>query len=116
MNLLYHCEGELPTLLTSPLTGGCPHIRTYEGTYEGKYPHSLFNKGVRTENEAHVGHIMKETNDKIVVFGHGNDRFDIPKSEIIAVGMNVIVRKNFPELFVYKATADIMTQKHFDID
>ena len=45
---------------------------------------------------------MKETADKIVVFGHGNDRFDIPKSEIIAVGMNVIVRKNFPELFIYK--------------
>ncbi len=72
------------------------------GTYEGKYPRSLFNKGVRTENEDHVGHIMKETKDKIVVFGHGNDRFDIPKSEIIAVGMNVIVRKNFPELFTYK--------------
>jgi hypothetical protein len=45
---------------------------------------------------------MKETADKIVVFGHGNGRFDIPKSEIIAVGMNVIVRKNFPELFIYK--------------
>ena len=44
---------------------------------------------------------MKETNDKIVVFRHGNDRFDIPKSEIIAMGMNVIVRKNFPDLFTY---------------
>ena len=45
---------------------------------------------------------MKETTDKIVVFGIGNDRFDIPKSEIIAVGRNVIVKKNFPELDVYK--------------
>jgi sporulation protein YlmC with PRC-barrel domain len=72
------------------------------GTYEGKYPRTLFNKGVRTENEDHVGHVMKETNDKIVVFGDGNQRFDIPKSEIIAVGMNVIVRKNFPELLAYK--------------
>jgi sporulation protein YlmC with PRC-barrel domain len=71
-------------------------------TYEGKYPRTLFNKGVRTENEDHVGHVMKETNDKIVVFGDGNQRFDIPKSEIIAVGMNVIVRKNFPELLAYK--------------
>jgi hypothetical protein len=35
------------------------------GTYEGKYPNSLFNKGVRTENEDHVGHVMKETDDKI---------------------------------------------------
>jgi sporulation protein YlmC with PRC-barrel domain len=72
------------------------------GTYEGKYPNSLFNKGVRTENEDHVGHVMKETDDKIVVFGYGNERFDIPKSEIIAVGRNVIVKKNFPALFTYK--------------
>jgi sporulation protein YlmC with PRC-barrel domain len=72
------------------------------GTYEGKYPNSLFNKGVRTENEDHVGHIMKETNDKIVVFGYGNERFDIPKSDILAVGRNVIIKKNFPELFSYK--------------
>ena len=76
------------------------------GTYEGKYPHSLFNKGVRSENEHHVRHVMKETNDKIVVFGHGNDRFDIPKSEIIIVGMNVIVKTNFPELFKYKVNMD----------
>ena len=72
------------------------------GTYEGKYPNSLFNKGVRTENEDHVGHVMKETDDKIVVFGYGNERFDIPKSEIIVVGRNVIVKKNFPDLFTYK--------------
>ena len=72
------------------------------GTYEGKYPNSLFNKGVRTENEDHVGHVMKETDDKIVVFGYGNERFDIPESEIIAVGRNVIVKQNFPELFTYK--------------
>jgi hypothetical protein len=72
------------------------------GTYEGKYPHSLFNKGVRTENEDHVGHVMKETDDIIVVFGYGNERFNIPKSEILAVGRNVIVKKNFPELDMFK--------------
>ena len=72
------------------------------GTYEGKYPNSLFNKGVRTENENSVGHVMKETDDKIVVFGYGDERFDIPKSEILAVGRNVIVKKNFPELFMFK--------------
>jgi sporulation protein YlmC with PRC-barrel domain len=72
------------------------------GTYEGKYPNSLFNKGLRTENEDHVGHVIKETDDKIVVFGYGDERFDIPKSEILAVGRNVIVKKNFPELFMFK--------------
>ena len=36
---------------------------------------------------------MKETDDKIVVFGYGDERFDIPKSEILAVGRNVIVKR-----------------------
>ena len=72
------------------------------GTYEGKYPMSLFNKGVRANNEDDVGHVMKETNDKIVVFGYSNQRFDIPKSHIIAVGRNVILDINFPDIFKYE--------------
>ena len=70
--------------------------------YEGKYPKSLFNKGVRAQNEDDLGFVVKETNDKIIVFGYSNDRYDIPKSEIIAVGMNVIIGKDFPELLKYK--------------
>ncbi|HZB63757.1 MAG TPA: hypothetical protein VE307_00435 [Nitrososphaeraceae archaeon] len=70
--------------------------------YEGKYPKSLFNKGVRAENEDDLGFVAKETPDKIIVFGYSNDRYDIPKSEIMAVGMNVIIGKNFPELSKYK--------------
>src|ERR671916_304001 len=84
---------------------------TYEkdvdlATFEGKYPHSLFNKGVRAENEDHVGHVMKETNEKIVVFGDHNFRYDIPKSRIIAVGRNVILDMNFPEISKYKMDID----------
>ena len=71
-------------------------------SYEGKYPNSLFNKGVRARNEDHVGHVMKETDNKIVVFGHGNNRFDIPKSRIVAVGRNVILDMNFLEISDYK--------------
>jgi sporulation protein YlmC with PRC-barrel domain len=72
-------------------------------TYEGKYPNSLFNKGVRANNEDDVGHIMKETKDRIVVFGYSNQRFDIPKSHIIAVGRNAILDINFPDIFKYEA-------------
>jgi hypothetical protein len=36
------------------------------------------------------------------VFGDRDYRFDIPKSKIIAVGRNVIVDMNFPEIFNYK--------------
>jgi class 3 adenylate cyclase len=67
-------------------------------TYERRYPKGLFNKGVRVLNEDHVGHIMKETDDKIVIFGDYNYRFDIPKSEIKEVGRNVILNIDFPEL------------------
>ena len=66
----------------------------------------MFNKGVRAKNEDHVGHVMKETNDKIVVFGEGNNRFDIPKSEIYQVGMNVILKIDFPEIFKYRVDKD----------
>ncbi|HKG42372.1 MAG TPA: hypothetical protein VKA98_09565 [Nitrososphaeraceae archaeon] len=75
-------------------------------TYEGKYPKSLFNKGVRAKNEDHVGDVMKETDDKNVVFDDYNYRYDIPKSEIIAVGRNVIVDMDFPEIFKYKVDID----------
>ena len=34
-------------------------------TYEGNYPQSLFNKGVRAKNEDDVGHVFKETNVKL---------------------------------------------------
>ena len=70
--------------------------------YEGKYPKSLFNKGVRARNEDDLGFVVKETNDKIIVFGYSNDRYDIPKSEIIAAGRNVIVQTDFPEILKYR--------------
>jgi hypothetical protein len=38
-----------------------------------------FNKGVKVLDSPHVGHVVKETDDKIVVFGHYDYRFDIPK-------------------------------------
>ena len=67
-------------------------------TFERKYPKGLFNKGVRVLNEDHVGHVMKETDDKVVIFGDYNYKFDIPKSEIKEVGRNVILNMDFLEL------------------
>jgi hypothetical protein len=59
-------EESLPTSRNDPWTGA---ENVSLATYERKYPRSLFNKGVRVLNEDHVGHIMKETDDKIVIFG-----------------------------------------------
>jgi hypothetical protein len=75
-------------------------------TYERKYPKGLFNKGVRVLNEDHVGHIMKETDDKIVIFGSFGYRFDVPKSKIKEVGRNVILNMDINELMKYKIDRD----------
>ncbi len=75
-------------------------------TYEGRYPKSLFNKGVRTQDEEHLGHVMMEAKNRIVVYGHYDWRFDIPKSKIIAVGRNVIIGTDFKDVFKYKVDRD----------
>ena len=75
-------------------------------TYERKYPKGLFNKGVRVLNEDHVGHIMKETDDKVVVFGSFGYRFDVPKSKIKEVGRNVILNMDINEMMKYKVDRD----------
>ena len=54
----------------------------------------------------HIGHVVRETDDKIVVFGDQDYRYDIPKSKIIAVGRNVILDMDFPEIFEYKVDKD----------
>jgi sporulation protein YlmC with PRC-barrel domain len=74
--------------------------------YMRRYGKTLFNKGVRLENEDHVGHVMKETDDKIVIFGEHNNRFDVPKSYIRFVGRNVILGMDWNELFKYKVDKD----------
>jgi hypothetical protein len=75
-------------------------------TYERKYPKGLFNKGVRVLNEDHVGHVMKETDDKIVIFGSFGYRFDVSKSKIKEVGRNVILNMDINELMKYKVDRD----------
>jgi hypothetical protein len=74
--------------------------------YERKYPKGLFNKGVRVLNEDHVGHIMKDTDDKIVIFGSFGYRFDVLKSKIKEVGRNVILNMDITELMKYKVDRD----------
>jgi hypothetical protein len=63
------------------------------GSFEGKYPKDLFNKTVVANGQT-IGHIARETEDQIVVFGDFDDsRFDIPKSVIAVAGGTVIVNE-----------------------
>ena len=60
---------------------------------------------------------MKETDDKIVIFGDHNYRFDVPKSKIKEVGRNVILNIDFPELAsIYKIdrNAPLPTGEHIE--
>jgi class 3 adenylate cyclase len=94
----YKVSREEPLPTTIPIENWTQGENLDLATYERKYPKSLFNKGVRVLNEDHVGHVMKETDDKIVIFGDYNYRFDVPKSKIKEVGRNVILNMDFPEL------------------
>jgi len=42
-------------------------------------------------NSPYIGHVVRETDDKIVAFGKKNDRYDIPKSEIQTTLRNVLI-------------------------
>ena len=98
----YKVSREEPLPTTKPTTQWSQGKNIDLATYERKYPKSLFNKGVRIENEDNIGHVMKETDDKIVIFGSYNYRFDVPKSKIKEVGRNVILNVDYHELFKYK--------------
>jgi hypothetical protein len=53
----------------------------------GKY----FNKGVKALDAADLGHVVRETTNKIIVFGKKGERYDIPIHEIQQVGANVLI-------------------------
>jgi hypothetical protein len=60
----------------------------------GKY----FNRAVIALDAPHIGYVVRETEDKIVVFGDGKERYDIPLSEIQTVSKNVLIGLNFDEI------------------
>ena len=61
-----------------------------------------FNKGVMALDVPDIGHVVRETDDKIVIFSEYNYRFDVPKSKIKDVGRNDILGMKYPELFKFK--------------
>ena len=78
------------------------HQPSSEGEKEHPIP-SLNNKSVVTMDKEHVGHIISETKNKIIVFGHYMYRFDIPKSEIHSINAKniVILRMRYDGVFRY---------------
>ena len=59
-----------------------------------------------TLDSPYIGHVTRETADKIVIFGSFGYRFDVPKSEIKEVGRNVILNMDVNELTKYKVDRD----------
>src|ERR671931_2879428 len=62
-------------------------ISTYQSMTTGKY----FNRGVVALDAPYIGYVIRETENKIVVFSERNDRYDIPKSEIQMTSRNVLI-------------------------
>ncbi|MFL6384549.1 MAG: hypothetical protein ACJ712_06180 [Nitrososphaeraceae archaeon] len=102
----YKVKHDDPLPTTTPVQHWTQGENLDLATYERKYPKGLFNKGVRILNEDHVGHIMKETDDKMVIFGSFGYRFDVSKSKIKEVGRNVILNMDINELMKYKVDRD----------
>jgi hypothetical protein len=50
-----------------------------------------FSKDVVALETPHIGYVIRETENKIIVFNGIMDRYDIPKTEIQNAGRNVIV-------------------------
>ncbi len=62
-------------------------------SYECRYPKDLFNKMVVTNGQA-IGHVAKEADDLIVVFGDSdNSRFDVPESMVALAGGSVVMKE-----------------------
>jgi hypothetical protein len=68
---------------------------------------NYFNKGVMALDAPHIGWVVRETDDTIVVFGEGDDRYDIPKSAIRFASRNVLIDLPFYEIVrKYKISRD----------
>jgi hypothetical protein len=66
-----------------------------------------FNRGVMALDTPHIGHVVRETDDKIVVFGGGKERYDIPVSEIQTTGRNVLIGLTLHEIMKrYRVTRE----------
>lgn len=73
--------------------------------YEEKYTTSLVNKSVKTKQEVDVGYGLKETAKKIIIINNDdkeNMLYEIPKSKIFTVGLNVLLDFDFTSLAMYK--------------
>jgi hypothetical protein len=69
-------------------------------------PAKDFNRGVMSLDSPHIGHVVRETDDKIVVFGSFGYTLDVSKSKIKEVGRKVILDMDFNELMKYKVDRD----------
>jgi hypothetical protein len=52
---------------------------------------NYLNKDVLALETPHIGYVIRETEDKIIVYNGIMDRYDIPKSEIQNTGRNVLI-------------------------
>ena len=69
----------------------------------GKY----FNRGVKTIDKSDIGFVVRETPDKVIVFGGKNERYDIPIKEIQQVGGNVLIGLKYDQVKKYSVSRNL---------
>lgn len=95
--------------LPSSSNDGSPTWQSISNTnldeYEEKYITSLVNKSVKTKQEEHVGYVLKEEAEKIIIISNDdkeNIRYEIPESKIFTVGLDVMLDVDITSLAMYK--------------
>lgn len=77
-----------------------PNLYQYERKY---YYNSLVNKSVKTRNDHYIGYVFKETDEQIIIIDNKeNIKYDVAKSKIVDVGINVIVDIDTTSIMLYK--------------
>ena len=66
------------------------------------FPNSLFNKKASLSDESFVGFVMETTNEKIIVFGDYEQRYDIPKIKTTEVNNSIIINMEWSEFVSYR--------------
>lgn len=77
-----------------------PNLYQYEGKY---YYNSLVNKMVKTRNDHYIGYVFKETDEQIIIIDNKeNVKYEIAKSKIVDVGINIIIDIDTTSIMIYK--------------
>lgn len=82
-------------------------IEEIEKTADTPWEGTLFNMGAMVRDRVYIGHVVRESNNVVVVFSDTDGmRWDVPKKNIKVVGKNVFFDMDMKDLAKYRVTGE----------